>query len=526
MWHWPLPGLLKPPAGRPVATVEPTPASPLPAGAVARLLPVLVVAIVFRALPDLWSEHPAGLDWGLYVAWADQFLAEGRLPSVLPHYQSGLTRWLFFPGGPLALALPASLAGVEPVSTLPVLALVGAVEAAGVFLLAWRLFGRLDAALAAALAAAVHPGSVEIAAWGGFGNLLGLGLLPFAWVAGIELWQRGGVRPALVFAAATSAVAVSHSLTAFWLFATLALALLPVALRHPRPVVGRLRVALPVAAVLCGPVLLHAADVGQRVGGLGFFFGADDRFAETGGFVAEALLSPAGAISVALLLPGLAVLVLRRATPAAGRALVMAHLALAVAFTFGGPLGLHFHHWRAAFYFGLLSQLALGALLLAFDRGRVRTVLAVALLAGLAGPALDTAARSGAAYRVASPALDEAAAWLRAHSAPDDVVLTSNWLGFHLLRAVPRPTLVAVPERDFFNASPAAVALARDARRMLAGEADAAKLLAARRVDWVVVRRSGADVPDPAQSRAWLRREPAVEPAWANADVAIYRVRP
>lgn len=525
MWQWPLP-FVAPPAWRDARAAPPSGRPALPPGALRALLPVLAASVAFRALPDVWREHPAGLDWGLYVAWAEQYAAGGLVPDRIPHYQLGLTRWLFFPGGPLVHAVPALLAGVAPSATLALTAVVGAVEAGGVFLLAWRLFARLDAALACALAAAVHPGSVEMAAWGGLGNLLGLALMPFAWLAFIELWEEGGARRSVAFALSASAVAVSHHLSAFWLAATLGLCLVPAALWRPRQVLARLGPAVPAVLLLCGPVIAHALDVVARVGGATFLFGGADRFAETRGFVAEAIASPGGALSIAVLVPGLAALAFLREVPLAAKGLVFAHLALAVALTFGGPLGLQFHHWRAMFYFGLLAQLATGALLLAFDRGPLRAWLAVGLLAGFAGTSAVTALRSGQTYRVASPEVEAAAAWLRAHSRPGDVVLTSNWLGFQLLRQVSLPMLVAVPPRDFFDADPRTARLAADALSALEGGGSAAELLRAHHVRFVVVRQQGLDVPDPARSRAWLAAEPGVRPVFSNRDVAIYGVLP
>jgi hypothetical protein len=482
------------------------------------LLPVLALAALQRSAPLVWGERPTGTDLGLFVRYAEQYLEQGRVPVEFPLYQLGTTTWEYFPGGPLFFAWLAAFAGGAPVDAVAWIALTGPIEAAGVYVLAWQLYGRRDAALLAATAAALMPSAVEMAGWGGYGNLLGLALMPAAYASWLALLATPGPRAAALTVLCTGAVGASHHLSGTWLLVTLAISAAVAFVAGQR---GAPRAVLwaSVGTLAWLPFVGRALSIGSVMGGASFFESAE-RFAPTREAALVTLGTPDATLLAAVLVPGLAALTFLAAVPFAGRVLVLSHVGLATVLSFGWVVGLHFHHWRALFFFGLPAALAAGGLLHVWP-APWRRLVAGSVVAAFAIASLQGAARVERDYRVLSPALEDAARWLSARSAPDDVVLTSNRLGFQLVRLLRRPLLVAVPSHDFFSASPQAVALARDAVAILdSGDAVA---LARRDVRFVVVRRVGEDAPSPARSRAALAAFPG-RVVYQNAEVVVFEV--
>jgi hypothetical protein len=256
------------------------------------------------------------------------------------------------------------------------------------------------------------------------------------------------------------------------------------------------------------------------MGGVGSLLAASERFAPTRTFVAESVASASAALTIAILVPGLVALVFLRRPSWPGKSLVLSHAMIAAVLGFGWLIDLHFHHWRALLFFGLPTSIAAGALMHLWPDRVLRGVVAGALITSMGGIAVEEGRRVNVEYRILTPALEDAARWLRANSDAGDVIVTSNRVGFQMLRLLDRPMMIAVPPRDFYSAWPAANSVAREALSILEGDREP---IDRRGVRYIVVRATGRDVPDPEQSRAHLARNPNLRLIFANAEVLVFR---
>lgn len=494
--------------------------APLPLGSL-WILPALALAGLLRVLPLVLGDTPAGVDSGLYVLYAEHLAASGTLPEELPHYQLGLTRWQYLPGVPFLLALAGWLAGEPPVAALPVVAVLASIEVGGILLLAWRLFGRLDAALFSAAVAAVMPISVEMVGWGGYANLLGLALLPFAYVSWLDYWRQPGLRSGGAFVVTACAVAMTHHLSGLWMLASVGAACLLGLAIEPVSSLRKIAAIAPVGLIMGLPAVLFNWRAIASMGGATSLLTAPERFAPTQNFVAESVARAGAALTIAVLVPGLAALFFLRDTSWIGKCVVFSHASIAVILGFGWSIGVHFHHWRALLFLGLPTAIAAGALMPLLSGRLLRAVVPGALITSLAGITVEEGRRVSIEYRILSPALEDAARWLRANSGPDDLIVASNRIGFQLLRLLERPMMLAVPPRDFYSDRPAAQAVARDAFSILDGDRE---VIQRRGVTFVVVRAAGADVPDPKRSRDRLAPDPGLTLAFENPEVLVFRV--
>ena len=498
------------------------PCAMLPAGAI-WVFPILIAAGLLRILPLVWEDQPAGVDFGLYVLYAERFMASGTLPVTIPHLQLGSAEWQYLPGVPALLALLSWFASVDPLDTIPLAALVGSLEAGGVLLLAWRLFGRLEVALVSSLIAAAMPTAVEMVGWGGYPNLIGLALLPFAYANALLFWRQPGIGSGLVALLTAFAVLMVHHLSGLWLVASLGVTCLTQLLVEPRSGLPKIALLLPAGFLLGLPAMLKTATSVASMGGLSSFLTGAERFSPTERFVTNSLEHPTAAISIAVLVPGLAALTFLRRVPSEGKVLVLSHTAIAIVLAFGWLVGIHFHHWRALPFFSLPTAIAVGALLHLWPSRLTRAAVAMALVAAMTGIAIQEGQRVSKEYRVLTPALEEAAAWLKRNSGPEDVIVTSNRVGFHILRLLERPLLVAIPLRDFYSSHPQALSAARDAMAILEGDHTTLEI---RRVRYIVIRAAGPDVPDPMATRTSISRDSRLALVFENPEVLVYRVGP
>jgi len=449
-----------------------------PATAAFAGLCVVVGAVRFRAL--LVPGAPGTVD-------AANWLTLGH--SLLGH-QLRSSDVVYPPAVPLlvvgAVALFGTVAGVSLVATVSSLA-----PAAGVFVvLRWSGQRWSAVALAALVASAATVG--EPAAWGGFPQLIGLGLaVPLLWQ--LDAFRRTGspstaLASGLLFAGVLS---TSHLVAVFAASGIVLVLGLGAALHRGSPGPSLLGLLLLVAPSLplvplylqLSSTLIHPAGLDGRIGGVDLWRQAQFVFRDLRPpWMAAAALAaitpvllldrrrlPLWTVTTSLLLA----LVTTFAVVNSGRVLYLASPAVVLS------LGL----WTGAS--SGLSEWA--------QRGG-RAILATAVVAqGVLGLALFP--RQLASYRVLSPEMVTALEWLRTETRPDSLVATPA------LRNVPfgwwveglgrRPALTASPLRLlYFEGERARARLANEI--FLEGAPTEPTIDAARQkgVDYVLVPKS------------------------------------
>ncbi len=486
---------------------------------------VLMAAGLVRLAPIIWSARPPGTDYGLHLYYAEQYLALGFPPGPLPYYQLGLTRWPQFPGGSIFFGWLSLLSGVPVFGTMAAASLLGTIECLGIFALARRVLGRDDLALFAAAAGALLPIPLEVTGWGGYPNLVALAFLPYALLALLAYWEEPTPTRAWTFALASAAVALSHHLSALWLGAAGLLFVLSELVVDHKAALRRVFGLLLPLIVAGGPMAPRAlAILRNSFGPAGV--GDPERFAGSRMNAVAAMVDPAGALSAAVLLAGLPAFFLLSSASGPARRLIGSYTLVTLLLLFGWTMGVPFHYWRALFFMGVPIALAAGSLLLLWASPLQRVAVAASLLLAWSSISVRIVRDLPARYEVLTPAVEEAAAWIRAHSGPDEVVVSSSWLGFQLTRLLERPLMVSVEAQDLFASSPGAQAAAADAALILEGGGEGARRRSARQVRFVAIRRRGHDSPDPSWSRARLEADPGLVRVFENADVMVFGIRP
>jgi hypothetical protein len=481
------------------------------------LAAILALAWVLRTAPFSLGPEPTGGDWGHHSRFADDYLSEGRLPRVHRFFQVGVTRFPVLPGGAVAFALFGAGAGGPSTLAVPVLPLLGAIEGAGVFLLARRVLGGSVPALFAAGFVAVYPASPEMAGWGGYPNLIALALVPYVLLAAVEYWEEPGLRSAALLILGLGGTAVVHHLTTLWLGLSLAGGALAMLLLQGRPAARRLAVVLPGLAVLALPVWLEAQALWVRAGREALLQGGP-RFADTR-IDWDTWMRLVGPASLLVLGAGGWLFLRSSRVPAAARVALVAWVLVTLGLGFAWP---GFVSYRALYFLGVPSALGAAALV-ARDSLRPRPIEAL-LTIGLGVGALALGRHAAARADALQPGVLAGLAFVRSVSSPSDIVVIGPYLGFHAGRLLERPLLVAMEPHNVGNWEELPYAsLATGVLRGTPGALDEAARRGAR---FIVVLNRDWEWPDPKQTQAALRAQPRLRRVFDNDALTVYQVRP
>jgi len=484
-----------------------------------------VVAAVVRILPIIAGPFPPGSDHGLHLWYAEQYVARGFPPGPFPYYQLGLTTWPHLPGGPMYFGFLSMLSGLPVFATIGAAAALGAIEAAGVFALALRMSARIEVALFAAAVSALLPGPLEMTGWGAYPNLVGLAFLPGAFAGLLSFWNDATPRRAIVCALVLSAVTATHHLSALWLGLSFALFVLLELVIDARGAGRRLLLLAPPLLVCSLPMIPMGVDVWRHSLGA-VTLGLTSTFAPSRASVQETLADPAAVLVVVILFAGLAAFFLLDRASLSGKRLVGSYLFVSVVLAFGWVLGIPFHYWRSLFFFNLPAAIGGGWLLTLWRPGWLRSAVAAAVILAFAFAGQRISREIPGRYQVLTPGVEEAAQWMRGRSDQNDVVLSSSFLGFQLIRLLQRPLMVSVQPQDLFSSDPEANAISADATLILEGRDAGNRRLDARHVRYVVIRQRGSDFPEPPVSRTAVERNARFHLVFENADALVYEVRP
>lgn len=487
----------------------------------AALVTVGLAALLVRGYAYWGRPYLSGTDYGQIVLQAQLYLDGGTLPDRVPYFQLGQTDWAPQPGAAMVFAMLAKLAGRPLMDVLPLVLLFALVEVGGVYLLAWSIFRRADAALMAASVAAVLPGQPEMMAWSGYPNLMGLAVMPLVWWVWLAYWRQPDRRRLILAAVVLAGAASIHHLTTLWMGATLGLFGIAHVVAQPRRSLGKLLPVGAAAAIIGLPVVWQIVDRYIASGMVDALAGQPDRF-ESVRVNWEGWARVVEPVSLAVLAAGFAGFLLARSIRGDARVLIGAYGLVSVLLGWGWLWGVEFYYTRALYFLAVPVALGAAALLYRWRDGWLRIGVAAALVVVLGTSAIVRVHQASDYYQVLSPETMQAVDWLAENSAPDDVIVVSTFLGFQMAHLLERPLLVAMTPVLVGNVQENP--LAEDAVAIMLGLHNMDEVIDRRGVRFVMVKATFPDVPSPFRSLTVMEANPRLEQVFRNAQVVIYEV--
>lgn len=485
------------------------------------LIPIVLIAVLLRGMAIYQFAYPVGPDYGLHLLYGELFLDSGYAPTSAPNYQLGATSWPLMPGGPLVYALMSGFSGTPIFDLIHITVFFGVIEVTGVYLLAWRVFKRLDCAVIAALIIAVLPVYVDMMSWAGYPNLIALSLMPLAFLAWLDYWERPDWRHLIIAAIIVGGVAYIHHVSTLWLGQTLVLFAVVEVMRKP---VASLRKLLPIGVVgvfLALPIGLSAIRLATEQGAVSVLTGAD-RF-DLSRLTWETWARVSTPMAVLLGIGGMVAFLRSRLPDRAQKTLILSYALITLLYLFGWAVGIRFYYTRALFFVTLPVAFGAAALITLWSSALTRVLVSAVLVISIGVSAIVRAEAASEYFEIVTPSLVEAVDWLEDYSEPDDVIVMGALLGFQLPHLLDRPMMAALSADLVSNAD--ALLPSSEATAVMMGLSTMDAVLVERDVRFVIVRTHTPDVPDPNRSRAVMNAHPRMELVFRNDDVLIYEVR-
>jgi len=482
------------------------------------VLALMLLSVLLRALPFFVGTYPTGADYGHHILFAEQFISSGRLPSLIPYFQLGTTEWSVLPGANVLYALIAFASGATALNALPLTLIFAAVETAGVYLLAGRIFRSPQSALIAALIVAALPAGADMMSWAGYPNFIALALMPYVLLAMLNYWHRPTVRSLILSALSTVGMMSIHHLSTLWIVATLFLFAVVHLVIQPALSLKKLLPLGALGIVLGLPVAIAILNL-TRVTSAGDVLLAADRFEYSRIMLSDWSFTVTTASSL-FLTGGLLALLFNRQLHISDRVLIAAYAVVCAAFAFGWLVGLRFFYTRALFFLPLVAALGAAAMISAWRGVWLRGLIAASVVIMIGMGSITRVQFSVEYYQTLTPRVLDGAAWLRENSQPDDVVVVGTWWGFHMTRLLERPTLVALTPDLVGN--PQELPIAADAVSVLMGLENIDAVMAAHDVRFVIVKARSPDIPDPERARQVMNAHPQMRLVYRNLDILIY----
>lgn len=486
------------------------------------LLPILLIALLLRGTSIYQFDYPTGPDYGLHLLYAEQFLETGRPPQSAPNYQLGGTSWPLMPGGPLVYALMSGFSGAPIFDLIHITTFFSLIEVAGVYLLAWRIFKRLESAIIAALIIAVLPVYVDMMSWAGYPNLIALSLMPLAFLAWLDYWENPDWRRMILAGIAVCGAAYIHHVSTLWLGQTLVLFAVIQLVMQPKRSLRKL-IPIGIAGLIMGlPIALSAVQLAVDQGAVTVLT-TTDRF-DASRLTWETWARVSTPMALVLGVGGMLLFLRSRLPDRAAKTLIAAYALVTLVYLFGWVIGLRFYYIRALFFVTIPVALGAAALIQTWRSPLLRVGVATALVITIGVSAMIRAEAAARYFEIVSPDVVEAVEWLERYSAPDDVLVMGTLLGFQLPRLLDRPMMAALSPDLISNAD--TLTIAADATAIMMGLSPMDSVIDARSVRYVLVRTRTPDVPEPDRSRDVMNAHPRMELVFRNDDLLIYEVRP
>ena len=474
-----------------------------------------MVAVRAHALAH--AGVPPGFDGGDWLAVGHGLVGRNVRPSGV----------VVAPLAPLLTLAAATVLG-RTIAFVSLGAALSALPAAGVYIVLRTLVDRFDAVVLSSLLLVV-AGSGEAASWGGYPQLLGLGLLPVAAFAAGRAFGGDGRRWSIVGGALLLAIALTSDLVLAVALPTVVMIVIATSARRLLEPDGRAALRAPLAWMFAPLVLVMPlyAGLGRARAD------AVTHPAKLLGSAHPNLLSRVDAVWAdsrtlwhVVAIVGLVAIPLswsRRETPLWRLSVALLAPAVVLVLVFPEP--------RLAYF--LPTAIVMSAALWseewrALAPAPVVSLIMVAALAIQTGPLPATARKQAARYQALTPGLVAGIDWLRHETKRSAVVVVTPYrdappLGWWIEGLAQRRTLSASsPEWVYFESE--RVNAARAARVLSAGVPTVATLDIARQygADYVFLDKRWADyVPNRIRSVAEVHARVAFE----NREVVILRTR-
>jgi len=486
------------------------------------LVPVLLIALLLRGMAIYQFDYPTGPDYGLHLLYGDLFLEAGKAPLYVPNYQLSVTSWPLMPGGPLVYALMSGISGTPIFNLIHITLFFGFIEVTSVYLLAWRIFKRLEPALIAALIIAVLPVYVDMMSWAGYPNFIALSLMPLAFLAWLDYWETPDWRRLTLAVIAVCGAAYIHHVSTLWLGQTLILfGVIQVVIQPVRSL--RKLIPIGIAGVIVGlPVALSAINLALQQGAVSVLTSAD-RF-DASRLTWETWARVSTPMALVLGVGGMILFLRSRMPNRAAKILIASYALVTLIYLFGWVIGLRFYYIRALFFVTLPVALGAASLISSWRSPLIRIVIAAVLVITIGVSAIIRAESSSAYFEIVTPDVIEAVEWLEDFTEPDDVIVMGTLLGFQLPHLLDRPMMVALSPDLISNAD--ALQISSEATAVMMGLTNMDIVIEVRDVRFVIVRTHVPDVPEPNRSRDVMNAHPDMDLVFRNDDVLIYEVRP
>ncbi len=486
------------------------------------LLPILLLAVLMRGIPVYNFAYPTGPDYGLHLYYSDLLLQTGTPPPFVPFFQFGTVRWPLLPGGPMIYSILGGLSGASVFDFARITPIFGAIEVAGVFFLARRLFKRDDAALLAALVSAVLPLYIDMMSWAGYLNLIGIALVPYVFLVWLDYWDQPTRQHLILATLVICGAAYVHHVTTMWIGLTLVSFVIVQIVLNPLVTLKKV-VPIGLAGLIVGlPILLDLLHLFSQQNFASVLTQAQ-RF-DTTQVTWEAWARIMTPVALVLLVGGMVALLRLRGVDRNARLLILAYTVVTVVFTFGWVIALKFQYTRAIYFFSLPVALGAGAVLLLWSRQAARMIFAATLVTSLAVSEIAIGFTASRYFEIVTPQLLDGVAWLKNFSSPDDVIVTGSLYGFQLPHLLERPLLVAMSPDIVSNGD--GLQAAADGMAVMKGLANMDDVLATYHVRYIVVRNYSPELPDPVRTHAIMEADPNMQLMYQNRDLSIYEVKP
>jgi hypothetical protein len=485
------------------------------------LLPLWALVLCLRGTAIWGRPYPTGPDYGAHAFYAELYLDQHKLPTDYPNFQLSQTQWTVMPGSSMTYAVLDAFSG-HPVFELMAISLMyGLIEVTGVYLLAWRMFRRRDAALLAGMVAALLAFPSEMMLWANYPNLLALSLFPFVFMAWLDYWEKPDRTHLLLTALLIVGTLAMHHLSSIWLI--LCLGVFAIGSMAFKPV-DSLKKLLPlgiVTLIIGLPIFLRIFDLWHTTTASSMVTNAD-RYANTkitwGNW--SRLTNP---VMLIMLLSGSVLFIRSSSIPKPSRLLIIAYALISLVFGFGWLLGVDFYYTRAVYFLSIPLALFAAAF---FNQWRSRVIclsIATVVLINIAGVTLVRINTEADNFQALTPGVMESVTWLNTMTQEDDVILVGTFLGFQFPRIVQRPLMIGFP--DDLVGSSAAAPVAQDALAVLEGDDNTDQIIDRYKVKYIVIRTNNNDRPDPRVSLEVLDANPRMQRVYENQDVVIYAVQ-
>ena len=484
------------------------------------VLPVMLVAFVIRGYCVFGWSYPSGADYGQVVLQADLLLSNDHLPETVPYFQLGKTNWVTMPGAALLYAFMADLSGSSVLDIIPISLITALIEVAGVYLLAWRIFGRLDAAVVTAAVTAVLPLAPDMMAWAGYPNLIVLALIPFVFVAWLDYWEHPDRRRLVLLVLLLCGTMSIHHVSTLWIGLSLGLFALVFLIVQPAASFRKL-LPLGIAGLVVGlPVVWRVIDLTFSTRATDVLAGTGNRFDPTR-IDWKTWARLAEPISIVLLVGGFVYFLRLQIVQAPAKVLLACYVLVSLIFSFGWLLKIDFYYTRGLFFLSIPIAFGAASLVFYFRHVPLRAVMTVALVLFLGTTSMMRSREVAQYYQALTPEFVDAIDWLNDYSQPDDVLVVGTFSGFHMAHLTPRPVMVGLTPDLVGN--PEELSIAQDAVSVLMGLHNMDEVIDERHVRFVLVK-SAFDIPDPFRTQLAMNANPRLELVFDNSKIQIYEV--